>query len=165
MSGAELLREYQRQLYRMKSRTQFFIAAGLLIFLFGITWFTFSTRNQEPLQIFPATINHDCAPWDGAAFNVSIPFDDGTIIDISIWQSPDIKLPTTYSFPDETGQVGNALLRLQAGLPEQLTGRVSFPRVEQGVPVEGEFNLLTEAGQKFKGKFEAEWGDQIAMCG
>jgi hypothetical protein len=149
----------------MKSRAQFFIAVGLLILLFDITWFTFSTRNREPLQVFPATINRDCAPWDGAAFTVSIPYDSTSTIMISIWRSPDIKLPTTYSFPDETGQVGNALLCLQAGLPEQLTGRVSFPRVGQGVPVEGEFNLLTEAGQKFKGKFEAEWGNQIPMCG
>jgi hypothetical protein len=96
---------------------------------------------------------------------VSIPFGDGTIIDLSIWKSPDIRLPTTYSFPDETGQVGNALLRLQAGLPEQLTGRVLFPRVGQDMAVEGEFDLLTEAGQKFKGRFEAEWGNQIVMCG
>jgi hypothetical protein len=149
----------------MKPRTPLAIAISLLILILGIALFTFSTRNQEPLQVFPATINRDCAPWDGAAFTLSIPFDEGTIIDISIWQSPDIKLPTTYSFPDETGQVGNALVHLQADLPEQLTGRASFPRLEQGVPVEGKFNLLTEAGQKFKGKFEAEWGTQVAMCG
>jgi hypothetical protein len=149
----------------MKSRNLFFVVMSLLILILGTALYIFSARNQEPLQTFPATVNRDCAPWDGAAFTVLIPLGDGRSIDISIWQSPDIKLPSTYSFPDETGQVGNALLRAQAGSPEPLTGRVSFPRVEQGVPVEGEFNLLTEAGRKFKGKFEAEWGNQIAMCG
>jgi hypothetical protein len=149
----------------MKPRTPLAIVLSLLTLLLGIALYIFSARNQEHLQTFPATVNRDCAPWDGAAFTVSIPFGDGTIIDLSIWKSPDIRLPTTYSFPDETGQVGNALLRLQAGLPEQLTGRVLFPRVEQDMAVEGEFDLLTEAGQKFKGRFEAEWGNQIVMCG
>jgi hypothetical protein len=149
----------------MKSRTAFTIAIGPLILVLGIALFTFSTRNQVAIQLFKATINRDCAPWDGSAFRVSIPLDDGIIIDISIWQLPEIRLPLTFSFPDETGRVGNALLLLPVGLPEQLAGKVWFPRVEQGVPVEGEFNLLTEAGQKFKGKFEAAWEDEIVMCG
>lgn len=149
----------------MKSRTAFTIAIGLLILGLSIALFTFSTRNQAAIEVFKATVNHDCAPWDGSAFTASIPSDDRIIIDISIWQSPDIRLPVTFSFPDETGRVGNALLLLPVGLPEQLTGKIWFPRVEQGVPVRGEFNLLTEAGQKFKGKFEAAWEDEIVMCG
>jgi hypothetical protein len=96
----------------MKPRTPLAIAISLLILILGIALFTFSRQNQEALQTFHATVNRDCAPWDGAAFTVSIPLGDGTIIDLSIWKSSDIRLPTTYSFPDETGQVGNALLRL-----------------------------------------------------
>jgi hypothetical protein len=149
----------------MKSRAQFFIVVGLLTLLFGITWFTFSTRNQDPLQVFPATINRDCAPWDGSAFTVSIPYDSTSTIMISIWQSSDIRLPITFSFPDETGQIGLAYILPELDPLQQLSGKVRFRRVDGENPVNGEFNLFTEAGQEFKGRFEAEWGDEIVMCG
>ena len=138
---------------------------GLVILVFGIAWYTFSTRNQAATPVFPATINRDCAPWDGAAFTVSIPVDNGTNIDISIWQSPDIKLPVTFSFPDETGQVGNAVDRSLSGEYEQLSGKVSFSRVVEGSPVEGDFTFTSERGEQFKGQFKAEWEDEIVMCG
>jgi hypothetical protein len=46
-----------------------------------------------------------------------------------------------------------------------LSGKVSFIRVAEGSPVEGEFNFMTENRKNFKGKFFAEWGNQIVMCG
>jgi hypothetical protein len=149
----------------MKSQTQFFIAVGLILLIFGIVWFNFSTGNQEPEQLFTAIINRDCAPWDGSAFRVAIPMNDAAIVDISIWRLPDIRVPVRFSFPDESMKVGNALLLLPVGLPEQLSGKVSFQRVEQGIPVEGEFDLLTETGQHFKGKFIAEWEKLTVYCG
>ena len=155
----------QRPLRKMKPRTQFLIAIGLIILILGVTWYSFSRRDLEPAPIFPATINRDCAPWDGSAFTVSVPMKDGTIIYISIWQSPDIKLPVTFSFPDETGQIGYAYIIPELDPLQQLSGEVFFWRVEEGIPVEGEFDLLTEAGQQFKGKFEAQWGNEIVYCG
>ena len=149
----------------MKPRISLLIAIGLLILILGIAWFTFSTRNQAPIQVFPATINRDCAPLDGPAFTVSIPYDSGSIIYISIWQSPDIKLPVTFSFPDDIGGVGNATFLLRFSYSVNLTGKVFFWRVEQGSPVEGKFDLLTEAGQQLKGKFKAEWENQPVYCG
>ena len=147
----------------MKSRTLFFTAIGLLIL--GIAIFTFSTRNQAPAQIFPATINRDCAPWDGSAFTVSIPMNDGTMIDISIWKAPDIKFPVTFSFPDNTDQVGNASYRLTSDKYEQLSGKVFFWHVDTGSAVEGKFELVAEAGRQFNGQFKAEWGNLVMMCG
>lgn len=147
----------------MKSRILFFIAVGLL--LLGVTLFIFSTRNQEPAQVFSATINRDCAPWDGTAFMVSIPYTPGTMIRISIWQAPDMKYPVTFSFPDDSGEVGNATFLLRYSYSVQLTGRVFFSRVEQGVPVEGRFDFVTEAGQRIKGTFIADWEDEIVLCG
>jgi len=96
---------------------------------------------------------------------VSIPLSDGAIIDISIWKSPDIKFPVTFSFPDDTGQVGNASYRLASGEYKQLSGKVFLWRVDEGSPVEGGFELVTEAGQRFKGQFKAQWGDQVMLCG
>ena len=149
----------------MKPRTQFLIAIGLIILILGITWYSFSTRNQAAIQVFDATINRDCAPWDGSAFTVSVPMKDGTIIYISIWQSPDIPVPVTFSFPDETGQIGFAYILPELDPLQQLSGKVFFWRVDEASPVEGEFNLKDESGKQFNGKFKAEWGNVIAMCG
>jgi hypothetical protein len=149
----------------MKSRTPFLLASIFLILLSVIAIFTFSARNQEPLPVFPATINRDCAPWDGSAFTVAIPYDPGSFINISIWREPDIKLPARFSFPDESMRMGSASFLLRFSYSVELTGTVFFWHVEQGSPVEGRFDLRTEAGQRLTGKFHAEWGDQIAMCG
>lgn len=149
----------------MKPRTQFIATVGLIILLFGITLVSFSSRDQTPAQIFPATVNQDCAPWDGSAFTVSVPIPDGTTIDISIWRSPEIKFPVNFSFPDATGQVGNALLLLPVGSPDELTGKVFFRRVDMEKPVEGKFDLINESGKQFKGQFVAEWGNRVVYCG
>ena len=152
-----------RPLREMKTRILLYLAIGFLIF--GIALFIHASRNQEPLLIFPATINRDCAPWDGAAFTLSIPVEDRIIIHVSIWQSPDIKLPVTFSFPDETGQVGFAYILPELDPLQKLNGEISFWRVEEGTPVEGEFSFTTESGQQFKGSFTAEWGNEVVYCG
>jgi len=149
----------------MKPRTQFFMIIGLITLILGITWYSFSKRAQEPVQFFPATVNRDCGPWDGSAFTVSIPMDAGTSIDISIWQSPDIKFPKTFSFPDDTGQVGNALFRSRAGEYEVLSGEVRFESVSEAMPLAGRFSLKSASGGKYIGQFTAEWGSQMAFCG
>ncbi|RPJ20863.1 MAG: hypothetical protein EHM33_27550 [Chloroflexi bacterium] len=149
----------------MKPRISLYAVIVFTVIVLGTVWFFSMLEDQEPLSVFPATINRDCAPWDGSAFTVSIPVSDGAIIATSIYQSPDIRLPVTFSFPDETMRAGNALLLLPVGVPEPLTGKVSFPRVEQGLPVEGKFDLLTETGRQFKGSFKAEWENQPVYCG
>jgi hypothetical protein len=95
---------------------------------------------------------------------VSIPI-EGSVIHVSIYRSPAIWLPVTYSFPDETLREGNVFLLSPNGLPELLTGRVFFGRVQQGTAVEGKFDLATATGQRFHGTFIAEWGNQFAYCG
>ncbi len=149
----------------MKSRILLYALIGLSALAFVIFWFSYSTNDQENTKVFDATVNRGCAPWDGSAFTVSIPYDPISTIEVSIWQSPDMERPVTFSFPDETGRIGSATHRPQFGSSEQLTGKVFFWHVEQGIPIEGEFNLFTEAGRQLKGKFKANWGDFIAMCG
>jgi hypothetical protein len=147
----------------MKSRI--LLTMAIILLLLGIALFTYSTRKQEPAQTFAATINRDCAPWDGAAFTMSFHYDPITTITISIWQSPSFRFPVTFSFPDQTGQTGFAYSLPELDPLEELTGKVTFWRVEQDVPVEGEFNFMTQRRKQFKGKFKAEWGNQIVMCG
>jgi hypothetical protein len=148
----------------MTSRNQLFALVCLLLLILSAVLFTSLTRTPEPFPPFAATVKRDCAPWDGPAFSVSIPVEEGTL-KISIYQPPDIQHFVRFSFPDETLREGHAMLVLPVDVPETLTGNLSFQRVEQGVPVEGQFDLSTEAGRHFKGAFLAEWGNEIVYCG
>jgi len=125
----------------------------------------YSTKDLQSTRPFPATINRDCAPWDGSAFTVSIRYDPITTITISIWQSPSFTFPVTFSFPDETMRVGGAYSLPELDPLEEMSGKVTFWRVEEGIPVEGKFDFTTESGKQFHGQFKAEWGSQIALCG
>ena len=137
---------------------------GLIILIAAISFYAFARRDQTPEQTFAATINRACAPWDGSAFTISIPM-EGQGITVSMYQSPEIQFPTTFSFPDDTLNIGTALLIVPLGSPEPLTGKVSLQRVLQDTPVAGQFELVTKAGEHFKGKFIAEWGNEIVLCG
>lgn len=149
----------------MKTRTPLILLFLLLVIALGGILFFYSPSNGEALPVFPATVSRDCAPWDGAAFTVKVPTLDGRALDISIWQVPEIAFPTSFAFPDKTQQVGNALLIPQSGMPEQLTGEMWFQNVSEGMPIEGRFNLTSERGERFEGKFVAEWEAQIVLCG
>ena len=149
----------------LKNRIPLYVSLALLLIALGGIWFFYTRETPEPEQIFTVTINRDCAPWDGAAFAVSMPLREGSTIYISIYRSPDLKLPASFSFPDASGREGNAYLLMPDGSPEQLAGRVWFQRVVQGKPVEGRFQLRSEAGARFEGKFLAEWGNEIVYCG
>ena len=48
---------------------------------------------------------------------------------------------------------------------EELKGKVTIWRVEEGITSKGEFNFTSERGAQFKGKFKAEWGNEIGYCG
>jgi hypothetical protein len=149
----------------MTRRTFPYTLIGSFTLIVCLLLFYRATTKQENLAVLPATINRDCAPWDGAAFTLSVRYDPVTTITISIWESPDIKFPSTFSFPDETGQFGHAYILPELDPLIQLSGKVSFWRVEQGNPVEGEFDLWDKNGKHFEGKFRAEWESIGAMCG
>jgi len=149
----------------MKSRNQIFISATLVFLILGIALFTFFTRDQEPLQTFPATISNDCAPWDGAAFTVLVQYDSMTVIYISIWQSPIINSPNTFSVRNDLEQDGNAYIIAELDPYIMLNGKVSFQSVKAGMPVEGSFKLTSESGEQYEGQFIAAWQNGDVLCG
>jgi hypothetical protein len=150
----------------MKPRNGFLLIIGLLALSLGFAWYLYPGRQQEPNLDFIATIQQDCAPWDGAAFLVKIPLENGDIIDIAIWEAPTIRLKKTFSFLEEASQRGYANLVHSDKSGEQLVGTVSFAHVDLGSPVKGNFELETiDSGQRFAGQFHAEWLDQIVLCG
>lgn len=161
----EQLPTLRRPLYKMKLRTSPFLLFCLLVLALGGILFYYSVPDQKPGQTFPATVNRDCAPSDGAAFTVRVPVSGGEIINISIWQAPEIRFRKTFTFPDGTGQVGNVLLIPPAGMPESLTGEAWFEGVSAGEVLEGGFRLKSESGGRFEGQFIAEWGNEVVYCG
>lgn len=143
-SHEEQPRAFCRHLSKMKSRTTLFVFLGLLILTLDGILLYFASPRQEPAQVFPASVSRDCAPWDGVAFTISIPYDPVTVIYISIWQSPDTRFPSTFSFPDETGRLGNAYILHEQDPLTPLHGEISLQRVEQGMPLEGRFRFTSE---------------------
>lgn len=149
----------------MKPKTRFFITAAVILLVLGVAFFVYSVQLSDPRTIFSATINRDCAPWDGAAFTVSIPYDTVSVIMISIWRSPDFKIPSTFSLRNEARQVGSAYIVSQLDPLIPLKGEISFQRIGRTGPIEGRFSLTSERGETFAGKFIADWGEQMAICG
>lgn len=147
----------------LKSRIPLAIAIGL--FILGIALVTFLARDQEPLQTFPATIGNDCAPWDGSAFTVSVQYDSKTVIYISIWQSPIINYPTTFSVRNDLDHDGNAYIISELDPFIMLNGKVSFQSLKVGTPVEGTFKLTSESGEQYEGQFIAAWENKNIACG
>ena len=149
----------------MKTRIPYFAVMVLMLILFAFAVRTFSMQNQPPEKLFPATVSQDCAPWDGAAFTMSIPYDSVSAITISIWRSPDLKFPAYFSFPDTAGQAGHASLLSETGPLYPLNGELWLQSVIGGRPVAGRFSFTSEAGERFEGKFVAEWEGQRVLCG
>jgi hypothetical protein len=120
------------------------------------------TPQPPPL---PATVSADCAPWDGAAFTVSVPVETGRSISISIYQAPDIRSRVTFSFPDPGNRVGYAFYKPEFGPDEALSGSVTLQAAQRGIPVEGELDLESPGGLRYRYAFVATWGSQQAYCG
>jgi hypothetical protein len=137
----------------------------LLLIVLGGIWYFYYLPEPLHVRTFPATIVRECAPWDGAAFAKSVRYDSNTTITIFIWQSPYFTFPVTFSFPDATGRLGLAYSVMELDPLEELTGEVWFKRIEQGTPVEGNFNLSSQRGKQYEGQFVAEWGNQAVYCG
>jgi hypothetical protein len=149
----------------MKPRYRVFISIGLVLVVIGIVLFTIFSREQEPARSFTGTINLDCGPADGPAFSIFIPHDHGASIFILIAQSPNVEMPRTFRFHDESLSNLYASYMTQFSHSEILTGKVFLQKVNPDSPVEGRFDFTSESGQHFVGNFTAAWGNQIVYCG
>ncbi|HET7142784.1 MAG TPA: hypothetical protein VFI68_02085 [Anaerolineales bacterium] len=148
----------------MKFRIPVYTLTGALV-LAIILWIYFRLPTAENDTVFEASVNRDCAPWDGTAYTISIPDQAGSVIVLSIWKSPGVRFPVTYSFPDSSGRVGTAVHQFALGSFQQLSGKITLQPFEIGSPVLGGFNFTSEDGKQFTGVFKAEWGNQSAFCG
>lgn len=128
--------------------------------------------QSEPTPQTPkllAKIVESCAPFDGAAFQVSIT--DNIIIDI--YKAPQFENSVKFTFPANS-LTGYARLRLPNAelLMQQkklafkpLTGEIVFNRIKTDAPVEGSFNFVTPEGERKQGAFKAIWQkSQVIIC-
>lgn len=147
------------------------IFLGLLLVSLWIVEKRINARPQAAGDIFNAEISRACAPWDGPAFSVSIPTLAGAqeikppLIHVSIWHAPNWKGRRRFVFPDQTGKNGGVFLRPRVGSMQELQGHVAFKSVKVDEVVEGEFDLQSPTGNRFRGKFRAKWTGQIQRCG
>lgn len=137
------------------------------------------TNFEKERTELSATVEHDCAPWDGAAFGLWIPAarfggNPDSWIYLRIWQDPD-KSKTSFVFSDKTGKIGNVRYYLALKSPQlivwekqphqELKGQVRFIRINESESVLGEFDFLSEKSIHLKGNFEARWINKMALCG
>ena len=148
----------------MKSKTLLYILIVSLALVL-ILWKTSTVQNLQTDLVYDATINRDCAPWDGAAYTITIPNQVGSAIIVSIWKSPTLLSPITYSFPDSSGRVGTAIHQSALGSSQPLSGKITLQPFEAEGSVVGGFNFTSENGEQFNGNFKAKWGNEIALCG
>ncbi len=138
---------------------------GLRTLLLGSLLLSSCATAPTPSGLFlPATVSADCAPWDGAAFTISIPYAQDSLY-ISIWRSADIPTASRFSFPDATGRSGAAIYQTSTGQVQALRGRVNLGPVNKAHPIEGEFDLQSESGLNFSGRFSADWDRRQTYCG
>jgi hypothetical protein len=121
-----------------------------------------------------ATIQNDCAPWDGAAFRVDVPAAtlgvraESAFVSVSVWKSPHIATRTTFHFADGTSAIpdsGAAVLWSKGGQAERLRGWVTFESVNGDAPVDGAFELTSKTGARFAASFHATWLTTRMFCG
>jgi len=151
-------------------------AVGLLITCFQWHTDTFGSSGpssfpEQQVVRSPATVEHDIAPWCGAAFTVWIPVGKNggrtdSWINVRIWKEPR-KSKTKFVFPDETMKIGAATYYSDLVSPrtidwttqprQSVKGWVRFSQVNSDQPILGEFEFVTENAIPLKGQFEAHW--------
>ena len=121
-----------------------------------------------------ATIQGDCAPWDGAAFRVNVPAAtlgvraESAFVSVSIWKAPHIATRTTFNFANGSSAIpdsGAAVLWSKGGQAESLRGWVTFESVSGDSPVDGSFELTAKSGARFAASFHATWLTTRMFCG
>ena len=144
----------------------------LTVFLIALLFDMPALAQRGPeASMFYGEVGQDCAPWDGAAFSVSLQPVAGLkrmdfpLIHISIWRAPSLRGAAHFEFPDVTAKVGAAFVQPRSGSVTPLRGTVSFKRVMPNEMTEGQFDLADPNGRHYAGKFTASWNGRMIMCG
>jgi len=122
------------------------------------------TRSEA---VATARIARTCAPWDGAAFTVSVPATDGAstaALQLSVWSSPQFDGERTVVFAEGDDRTGVAMYAETADRSTPLTGEATFRQAGDG-SIEGALRLKAADGRRFERRFRGRLDPATAMCG
>ena len=134
---------------------------------------TVGTLHPTDDSMYPyALIQASCAPWDGAAIEVTLTKDpgkcdrtDGPYLAIGVWKGLPIHSGQEVNF-DSSSSVGFASQCAKAGDCERAeSGKIVFDKFEQGEGASGHYELLFKGGKTLTGSFDAKWCDKRVICG
>ncbi|MGN6153603.1 MAG: hypothetical protein ACTHOH_16600 [Lysobacteraceae bacterium] len=125
----------------------------------------------RPEAAATAQIARSCAPWDGAAFTVSVPATgDGVdpaalpALRLSVWSAPQFDGERTVVFAEGDDRTGMALYAETVDRATPLTGEATFRQAADG-SIEGTLRLKAADGRRFERRFRGRLDPATAMCG
>lgn len=124
----------------------------------------------RPEAVATARIARTCAPWDGAAFTVSVPAGNGVdpaalpALQLSVWSSPQFDGERKVVFAEGDDRTGVAMYAETADHATPLTGEATFRQAADG-SIEGTLRLKAADGRRFEQRFHGRLDDRVVMCG
>lgn len=165
----------QTKAHRIRRGTLLRLLGGLLVGVAGSHSAAADSADAQAPK--PSTIYYSFAPWDGAAYALEIPLEPGgegvkPTLRINIWGYPRFSEPQAIRFtgredPGGGPLKGDGIAHFQAEAnkspPLRLKGTVLFKALLEDQPVSGTYEFETLDGKrKFKGSFQAAWGNKPA---
>lgn len=126
------------------------------------------TTRQEAVAV--AHIARTCAPWDGAAFSVSVPLREGAdpgalpALRVMVWSPPRFEHARTVVFADGDNRTGVAQYAESEERATPLTGEATFRQAADG-GIEGTLRLIAADGRRFERRFRGPLDPGVVMCG
>jgi hypothetical protein len=119
-----------------------------------------------------ALIRPSCAPWDGAAIEVTLTKEpaqcsrtDGPYLVIGVWRGLPLHDGQEVKF-DSISSIGFASTCAKAGDCERAeSGTVVFEKIQQDSSASGHYELHFKGSKTLTGKFNAKWCSDRILCG
>jgi hypothetical protein len=119
-----------------------------------------------------ALIRPSCAPWDGAAIEVTLAKEplkcdrtDGPSLAIGVWKGLPLHDGQEVKV-DSISSVGFATQCAKAGDCERAeSGKIIFDKILQGSSASGHYELHFKGGRTLTGNFDAKWCNDRVVCG
>jgi len=127
-------------------------------------------QSTRPEAVAVADIARACAPWDGAAFSVSVPLREGAdpaalpALRVMVWSPPRFERERTVVFADGDDRTGVAQYAESEDRATPLTGEATFRQTADG-GLEGTLRLKAADGRRFERRFRGRLDDRRVMCG
>jgi len=127
-------------------------------------------QSTRPEAFAVADVARACAPWDGAAFSVSVPLREGAdpgalpALRVMVWSPPQFEHERTVVFADGDDRTGVAQYMEAEDRATPLTGEATFRQAADG-GIEGTLRLKAADGRRFERRFRGRLDDRMVMCG